>query len=173
MLILGLDLSLSSTGFNIITDDKSLLAYGTFQTDSKKMDEFHRIHYIVNEIEKLIVDKQIDVIVCENQFFGGNARTGLTLSKLLGAVIYICIKHDRQIELLTPTQARKLLMDNGKAKKEEVAEYIRKEYEDIGEYSDKERKTKGIKKTSDIYDSMAVSFAWLKRYNLNNKYKKG
>lgn len=88
----------------------------------------------------------------------------------MGAIIYVCQELEVQFELLTPTQARKILTGDGKLKKDGVAEYIRQNYIDIGEYSDKEIKSKGITKTSDIYDSLAISLAWNKRNKLNEKY---
>lgn len=133
------------------------------------MSEFERIHEVAYKCKQLAFLNDVEYIICENVFFSGNAKTGITLSKLQGAIGYVAIELDKQIELLTPSQARKLLMNNGKAKKEEVANFIRENYIDIGEYSDKNVKTKGIKKSSDIYDSLAVAFAWMKKYKLNNK----
>ena len=74
--------------------------------------------------------------------------------------------------MLAPTTTRKILLGDGKAKKEQVANYIRENIIDIGEYSDKENKTKGIKKTSDIYDSICLAFSYLKKYILDRKYNK-
>ena len=172
MIILGLDLSLSRTGWNLITHENTVLGYDKICTNAKKNTEFERIYIIANEIKELIEVNSVDVVVAENQFFGGNARTGLTLSKLMGAIIYVCQELEVQFELLTPTQARKILTGDGKLKKDGVAKYIRENYIDIGEYSDKEIKTKDIKKTSDIYDSFAISFAWNKQNNLNEKWNK-
>lgn len=170
MNILGLDLSLSSTGFNIINDNEEIILYGTICTNAKKNTEFERMYIVANKCKELIEEYDVDYVICENSFFGDNARTGITLARLLGSVAYITIEAEKTLELITPTSARKLLLGNGKSTKEDVCDFIREKYVDIGEYSNKEIKTKGIKKTSDIYDSFAVSFSWLKKYKLNEKY---
>ena len=171
MVILGLDLSLSSTGFNIIDGDENIIKCDLIETNSKKNTEQERIHIIAAKVRELIRDYKVDVVVAENQFFGGNAKTGLTLSKLLGAVMYVSIEEGKEVQLLTPSQCRKILLGDGKSTKEDVAQYIRENYIDLGVYSNKKVKTKGIEKNSDLYDSLCVSLAWLKRYKLNEKYK--
>lgn len=166
MKILALDLSLSSTGYSIIDEENNVIMYGVINTIPKDK-EFIRIYKIAVKCKELALEYKVDYIICENQFFGTNPKTGLTLSKLLGAVGYIAIESNIPIELITPAQGRKMLMNNGKAKKEEVANFIKENYIDIGEYSDKTIKTKGIQKTSDMYDSMAVGFAFIKKWKLN------
>ena len=166
MIILGLDLSLSSTGWNIITHEDTILGHGRICTNAKKHTEFERMQIVANEIKELIEVNSIDTVVVEDQFFSTNARTGITLARLMGCIIYVCKELEVSIELLTPTQARKILLGVGKSTKEDVAKFIRENYIDIGEFSDKN----GKDKTSDIYDSLAISLAWNKKNNLNNKY---
>ena len=166
MIILGLDLSLSSTGWSMITDEGYIIACDKICTDSKKNTEFERLYIVAKEIKELIEENSINVVVAEDQFFSRNPRTGLTLSKLMGAVIYVCRELDVQFELLSPTQARKILTGDGKLKKEQMANYIRENYIDLGEFIDRNCKAKN----SDIYDSFVISLAWLKQYRLNNKY---
>jgi crossover junction endodeoxyribonuclease RuvC len=166
MIILGLDLSLSSTGWNIITHEDTILGHGRICTNAKKHTEFERMYIVAKEIKELIEVNSIEVVVVEDQFFAKNPKTGLTLARLMGCIIYICKELEVSIELLTPTQARKILLGVGKSTKEDVAKFIRENYIDIGEFSDKN----GKDKTSDIYDSFVVSLAWNKKNNLNNKY---
>lgn len=166
MHILGLDLSLSSTGWNIITDEDTILGQGRICTNAKKHTEFERMYIVAKEIKELIEVNSIEVVVVEDQFFAKNPKTGLTLARLMGCIIYVCKELEVSIELLTPTQARKILLGVGKSTKEDVAKFIRENYIDIGEFSDKN----GKNKTSDIYDSFVVSLAWNKKNNLNNKY---
>ena len=79
---------------------------------------------IVNEIKELIEENSVDVVVAEDQFFSKNPKTGLTLSRLMGAVAYICMELDVRFELLTPTQARKILTGDGKLNKEQMGNVI-------------------------------------------------
>ena len=166
MKILGLDLSLSSTGINIIDENEEILLCDKICTDSKKNTEDERLYIVANAIKKIIEENKIDIVVAENQFFSKNPRTGLTLSKLMGAVIYVCQELNVQFQLLSPTQARKILCGDGKLKKEQVAEFIRENYIDLGEFIDRNCKAKN----SDKYDSLVISLAWLKQNKLNELY---
>ena len=150
----------------MITDEEYIIACDKICTDSKKNTEFERLYIVAKEIKELIEENSIDVVVAEDQFFSRNPRTGLTLSKLMGAVIYVCRELDVQFELLSPTQARKILTGDGKLKKEQMANYIRENYIDLGEFIDRNCKAKN----SDMYDSLVISFAWLKQHKLNDKY---
>ena len=165
VLVLGLDLSLSSSGWSIATEDEIILACDKICTDAKKNTEFERIQIVVNEIKNIIETNSIDIVVAEDQFFSKNPKTGLTLSKLMGATIYVCMELGVQFELLTPTNARRILAGDGKLKKEQMANYIRENHIDLGEFSDK-----GKNKNSDKYDSLVILLAFLKKYKLDKKY---
>ena len=165
MIILGLDLSLSSCGWSMITNEEHIIACDKICTDSKKNTEFERIQIVVNEIKDLIEEHSIDIVVAEDQFFSKNPKTGLTLSKLMGAVIYVCMELEVPFNLLSPTQARKILTGDGKMKKEQMANYIRENYIDLGEFIDRNC----IAKNSDKYDALVISLAWNKQHKLNNK----
>ena len=74
------------------------------------------------------------------------------------------------ISTVNPSSARKMVLGNGKADKEEVCKYIQDNYWNIGIFSDKQ--TKNIQKTSDVYDSMLLGLWFLKQNNLNEKWNK-
>lgn len=158
MIIMGIDASLSSTGYCVLssTDNVEILKTGVIQT---KKDEFEnedaRIFHICKNLLKIMIDNKVEKVAIEEQFMSKNSRTVLSLRKMLGAIMYAVFDLGIDIDYLYPTTIRKLLLDNGKAKKEEVATYIRKNIIDVGEYSDKA----GKKKTSDIYDAIAVAVA--------------
>ena len=107
--------------------------------------------------------------VCiEESYKSVNIKTTQQLAKLLGVSIYISMKNNVNIITVNPTTARKLILKNGSAKKEDVAKYIQDNHWNIGEYSDKQTKT--IQKTSDIFDSMLLGLYFLKKNKLNDKY---
>ena len=90
MILLGLDLSLSSTGYSIIDENENVLTYGTICSKAKYEDAV-RMYMIASEIEKLIKEYNVDIAVLENSFFGKNPNTGLKLSRLCGSVFYVCV----------------------------------------------------------------------------------
>ena len=170
MIILSLDLSLSSTGYSIINKDYNLITYGTIQTKAKDNTEEERLYIIGKKIDELIKEYNVTDIVCESSFKSVNVKTTQQLAKLLGISSYLSVDNNANISTVNPSSARKMVLGNGKADKEEVCKYIQDNYWNIGTFSDKQ--TKNIQKTSDIYDSMLLGLWFLKQNNLNEKWNK-
>lgn len=129
------------------------------------------MYIIAQKCKELILKYNVDYIICENSFFGTNANTGIKLARLLGSVSYVAIEMKKEIELLSPSQARRILTGDGKTNKEQIANYIRMNHIDLGEYCNKTVKSKGLEKNSDKYDSLCISLAFLRKYKLDKKYK--
>jgi len=161
-LILGLDISLSATGMAIYAP---LTNHFTFvdlirtrdKTDGEELD---RIHLIVESIQERI-GKDVTAIGYEDGFVGKNAQASMSLAKVRGAVAFAFF--DYRPYSMQPGQIKKLCCNNGNAKKEQVAEYLRKVYADdvarlgIGPFNDKHLSPN---KTSDIYDAMSIALAY-------------
>lgn len=158
MILLAIDPSLSSTGFAVFDEEGKLIEYGK-QTTGNKIIEEDRICKIANKIKTLIEKYKIEVVVMETQFFSKNAKTSMQLSRLRGAITYVCRGLNVDMEYLTPAEARKLLMGVGSAKKEDVANYIRENVVDLGPLIDRTCK----EKNSDIYDSIAIGIAFINK----------
>ena len=169
MKILALDLSLSSTGYCIIDENYNLIAYETIQTKAKNFTEEERLYIIGKEINRLMKEYDITHVCIENSYKSVNIKTTQQLAKLLGISTYLGIDNGLEVHTVSPTVARKHILNKGNATKEEVANYIRENHWDMGEYSDKE--TKAIKKTSDIYDSALLGLFLLKKLELDKKYR--
>lgn len=163
MKILGIDPSLSSTGYAIIdSDTKELIKKGrycTFKTDSTD----DRIQKIILHLKSF--NPIIDKIALEDGYVGPSRQTSLALSELRGAIIayyrYNCYEVDHQ----APKAIRKNFNLPGNAKKEDVAKEVLKYYpnlkNEIGPYNDKT----GKNKTSDIYDAIAIALSFASRIN--------
>ena len=107
MILLAIDPSLSSTGFAVFDEDGKLIEYGK-QTTGNKIIEEDRICKIANKIKTLIEKYKIEVVVMETQFFSKNAKTSMQLSRLRGAITYVCRGLNVDMKYLTPAEARKL-----------------------------------------------------------------
>lgn len=167
-MVLGIDASISSTGYAVVSYGgfNRAIEFGKLTTKKNnkidsKIDEDERIFYITNELSNIIDRNYITVAVMESQFIGNNAKTGMQLSRLRGSIMYMIKSKGINIKYLTPSEIRKILMNNGSATKEEVAEYIREYYkddqnvQDLGEFNDKANKSKN----SDIYDALSIGLA--------------
>ena len=174
--LLSLDLSVSSTGYSVfingdikecnrIVTEKAESASDRVREGYKhffvSLNEDKRIYYIASIIDELTKKYQITDYVIEDQYIGCNPKTGLTLSKLKGAVIYIGMNNDIKIHHMKPTEVRVNLMGKGSADKETVANFIKQNYYDAGEFKDKKSKTK----TDDMYDSLACGIGLLNKLN--------
>jgi crossover junction endodeoxyribonuclease RuvC len=168
MRVLNLDLSLSSTGFSIIDEEYNLITYGTIQTKAKDNTEEERLHIIGKRIDELIKEYNVTDVCVEASYKSVNVKTTQQLAKLLGISMYLSVDNDIKVTTVNPSTARKSILGNGSAKKEEVAKFIQDNYWYIGEYSDKQTKT--IQKTSDIFDACLLGLWFLKQHKLNEKY---
>lgn len=161
-MILGLDASLTSTGYCVMEEDmENLLDIGKITPHPKKLTEEQRIFEIANTIDMLIKKYNIDKVAIESQYLHKSPKTAMQLSRLRGALGYVIIANNCSIENLPPSTVRKLIMSNGSAAKEEVADFIKDKYQnddkviDLGEFCDRNCKAKN----SDIYDAIAIALA--------------
>ena len=165
-MILALDASISSTGYAVINVDTTLVEFNKITTKSKEAEE-DRIFKIANKVKELIKIHNIETVVMESQFLGRNVKTAMQLSRLRGAIIFICKFLNVELIHLTPCEIRKFLFDNGSASKEEVAEFIKSFYIDdenvqaLGEFNDRQCKAKN----SDIYDAISIALAFINKHN--------
>lgn len=156
MTILGLDLSLSSSGRCIFSNNK-VIAYGKITTKKQDFEnDLDRFKYIADEVQEIINKHEIDFAVIEDSVPAKKSRSVMQLNIIKGEVIRTLTLNLIPVGLLYPSTVKKLVTGNGKSSKEEVAQYIRENYIDCGEYNDKPSKSK----TSDIYDAIAIAIAW-------------
>ena len=112
IILLSLDASISSTGYAIFDEDK-LIKYGKIVTKKDKFKtEDLRLNFICDEIEQLIIEYEIDEIICEDQFTSINSKTILILRKLIGSVMRTANRFDINVHYYLPNQWRKILNIN-------------------------------------------------------------
>jgi len=160
MKILGLDASLSSTGYSIF-EDEELKGYGLIKT--KKTDE-NRFFKIYSEIKHIIKENNIKCIIMEDGYIGMNRQHSMEITKVRGIIQLIGEMENITTFVLSPMSIKKYIAGKGNAKKEDVYNTLCRIFENnlifnsIGPYSDIERKN--IKKTSDIYDAISIALCY-------------
>ena len=160
MLILGIDPSLSSTGFAYVdSDTKKILLKGKLNP-SKKLTNDEKIQYIIVSLE-LLIPEEIDYIILEDGFIGKNKKGSLSLAELRGALIAYYKYNEYHVIHKQPKEIRSKFGLPGNAKKEEVANKVLSLYpellKEIGPYSDGNNKHK----TSDIYDAISIALSFI------------
>ena len=165
-MILGLDASISCTGYAVMNDDTSLIEFNKITTKAKE-EEDDRIFKISIKIKELIEKYDIKVVILESQFLGRNAKTAMQLSRLRGSIIFVCKFLNVELIHLQPSTIRMNLLGvgRGSASKEDVASFISEYYIDneyvknLGELNDRQCKAKN----SDIYDAISIALSYIKK----------
>lgn len=169
--ILGIDPSLSSTGFALLEyeEDKledlkplgdknllnlnskytpNLIDYGTIETNSKD-NLCYRNNYQRKIMAKLIEKYEPDLIVCEDQYGHLNTSTLKKLSHIRGNFMSLADCYQIPFYLYYPTTIKKIVTGKGNSGKQKMIEKIN-EYYDISLNKKQDNEADGI--------SLALSF---------------
>lgn len=112
-MILGLDLSISSTGWSIVDLD-TIVSYGKIKTKQLKTKDIkQRLKFIVIEIKKIIEKFSPTAIIIEDVYHGVNAKTVAILNRLNGAVI-VSLPDNIDVKVINVSHARKVILTTGK-----------------------------------------------------------
>lgn len=168
--ILGIDASLSCTGYAILEKSTKDVVFVNKKTTTTKDSEDTRIFNITNELLEQVERYNIKEAIMEDQFLGKNASTAMKLSRLRGAIAFGLMYKQVKLTYLQPASIRKTLMGVGNASKEEVAEFVQDMYKDniyvqaLGEFNDKNNKNKN----SDMYDAISMGAAYIESLSLSD-----
>jgi crossover junction endodeoxyribonuclease RuvC len=120
MNILGLDLSLTGTGWCVNTDLE--LKVGT--VDTKKIDGFPRLHKILHEILGLVVEREIECVVMEDFSFASKGRGIFQIGGLGYIVRYFLWNNGMPFYLVAPSQLKKFATGKGNSDKSIIIKEI-------------------------------------------------
>lgn len=122
MLILGLDPSLSCTGWGVIKSEGSRLihiANGQVKTDPKfAMPQ--RLSLLVTAVEAVIAEYQPDRAACEEVFLNKNPQSTLKLAQARGAVLAACGSSGLAVNEHSARMVKKSVVGTGAADKAQV-----------------------------------------------------
>ena len=127
MTVLGIDTSLRSSGYGVLSAEGSrlkALAYGTVKTRPTEPLSgcLANIHASVSE---LISVHRPDVMAIESVIYGKNAGTMLVLGEARGAVITAAAAAGIPIYEYEPRRMKKALCGNGLAEKEQIQRMVK------------------------------------------------
>lgn len=125
--ILGLDPSLSCTGWGIIDVDGNKLKYvadGFIKTDAKACiaDRLHQLH---TELVNIINSYKPNEASIEEVFVNTNASTSLKLGQARGVVMLAPILAGIPIFEYEPTKVKKAIVGVGRAEKNQVLAMVK------------------------------------------------
>ena len=127
MRILGLDPSLSSTGWGVIEVNANRLQYVAdgFIPTSPKMPIEERLDIIFNTLSEVIETYQPVEAAIEKTFLNSNPETSLKLSMARGVVILAAGHYHLPLFEFDPTKVKKALVGVGHADKNQVETMIK------------------------------------------------
>ena len=127
MRILGLDPSLSSTGWGVIEVNANRLHYiaDGFIPTSPKMPIEERLDIIFNTLSEVIETYQPEEAAIEKTFLNSNPETSLKLSMARGVVILAAGHYHLPLFEFDPTKVKKALVGVGHADKNQVETMIK------------------------------------------------
>ncbi len=127
MRILGLDPSLSSTGWGVIEVNANRLQYVAdgFIPTSPKMPIEERLDIIFNTLSEVIETYQPVEAAIEKTFLNSNPETSLKLSMARGVVILAAGHYHLPLFEFDPTKVKKALVGVGHADKNQVENMVK------------------------------------------------
>ena len=147
MKILALDQSSRLSGWAIF-DGSNLVRYGKIDV-TKYYELGERLHIIRKEVERLIIDENIDVIILEDIYMDGqrvnNVQTFKVLAEVFGVLYELCINMGKPVEAVLAGTWKSTLGIEGKNRPEQkrhAQEWVINNY--------------GIKVSQDIVDAICI-----------------
>lgn len=123
---MGIDPGLAETGYGIVEKRRNtleVLDFGCISTSSEKPLPT-RLRRLRREVRELVKKYNPQVMVVEELFFAQNAKTAMLVSQAMGAIIMACSRN-MGAEMISPAEAKKSLVSNGRAKKKEVQKKVK------------------------------------------------
>lgn len=127
MVILGIDTSLRSTGYGVLSVEGSrmrALDCGTIK-NSPKLPLSGCLKAIHSRVAELIEEFHPDVMAIESVIYGKNAGTMLVLGQARGAVIVAAADARLSVYEYEPRQMKRAVTGNALAEKEQVQRMIK------------------------------------------------
>jgi len=127
MRILGLDPSLSSTGWGVIEVENNRIKYvadGFIKTDTK-LPLSERLAVIHRTLEQVIETYKPDEAAIEQVFLNENPNSTIKLGMARGVVIMVPALHGIPVTEYEPTKVKKAVVGVGRAEKNQVETMVK------------------------------------------------
>lgn len=128
MNILGIDPGLASIGWAVLQNEKgkfTLLDYGCFKTD-KDNNFSSRLKSIFEEINKLAIKYNLQVLAVEELYFAKNVKTAIMVSQCLGVIKLAGEMLKLPVMEYTPLNVKMTITGYGRAEKKQVEFMVKK-----------------------------------------------
>lgn len=127
MATMAFDPSTVDTGWGLLEDENTLLAYGEIKPKSKDVDERFKEQY--KALKLLFHEYKIDKVICEDQFQGRNAATAKKLIRVSTMIEVLSMEQGIPFEYIMPSAWRKKVHGNGSVSKEVTWKYVTQKFD--------------------------------------------
>ena len=127
MIVLGIDTSLRSTGFGVLSVEGSrlrMLDCGNIP-NAPKLPLTECLRKIHAKVAELIATHRADVMAIESVIYGKNAGTMLVLGEARGAVLTAAANASVPVYEYEPRRMKKAICGNGLAEKEQIQRMVK------------------------------------------------
>ena len=127
MIVLGIDTSLRSTGFGVLSVEGSRMRaidYGNIK-NAQKLPLTACLRAIHAKVVELVSEHHPDVMAIESVIYGKNAGTMLVLGEARGAVLTAAADADLPVYEYEPRRMKRAVCGNGLAEKEQIQRMIK------------------------------------------------
>ena len=128
MRILGIDPGTATTGWGLIKvngEQCTVDSWGLIETNKDSSVE-NRLEKIYKETLAILKKLTPDVFVYEKIFFATNAKTVIAVGQAQGVMLLAAARSKLPVTSYAPGTIKKLITGNGRAKKKEVQQAIRR-----------------------------------------------
>ena len=127
MRILGIDPGTANTGYGLIESKTKIkyLDHGIIQTTPDHCPG-ERLRQINNNLSRIISKYKPDLIAIEKVYFFVNKKSVIKVSQAKGSLLLTAAKKKIPVKEYSPITIKAVITGNGRAKKEEVGEFVRK-----------------------------------------------
>lgn len=128
MYVLGIDPGLANCGWAVVNDTGRIVDLGVIKT-TVKLEHDHRICTIYDKLRQIVVSLNIEQVVNERLPYNSKMMGTSGINEVIGTIALLCAqKNCKRIEY-SPLTAKKTIIGNGKADKDDVIKYIKTKWE--------------------------------------------
>lgn len=122
MMVLGIDPGLANLGLGLVEGDvrRAKHLYHVCLTTESAWLMPRRLHYLYEEVSRLLAEYQPDAVAIEDQILRKQADVAFKVGQAFGVVQLACAQAEVPIHAYGPMQVKKALVGTGRAEKEQV-----------------------------------------------------
>jgi len=159
MRILGIDPGTITMGYGVIEsqdDDIALIDCGAL-IGPERSQIGERLSYLYNELLKIILRHQPEVVAVEQPFIAKNVRSALAIGRAQAVALLAAANNGIPTYEYTPTQIKQRVTNYGASSKEQIQEMVRLQL-GLAE----------VPQPNDAADALAVAICHLREIHLSN-----